>query len=206
MCGITSQLYDKYVFNANHDAYVTIFLYEVNSRTKVPSHKTININKPVEQISVAKKPERQISTRLRFSIKKTSTVHEKTTLLDLVLAKVDCEPPHDSNADITNPHECKQTLNVSASTLNVSASTLNFKAGSRCSDTSLQELKLLFNPMYEEYFNKGTHDVFKSFALSDNLQQLDTPPTLNVQPTLEPITPTTNVIVEENNNDQAEDA
>nr|GEY30654.1 hypothetical protein [Tanacetum cinerariifolium] len=28
--------------------------------------------------------------------------------------KVDCEPPHGSNADITNPHECKETLDVNA--------------------------------------------------------------------------------------------
>ncbi|GKF57179.1 hypothetical protein Tco_0170716, partial [Tanacetum coccineum] len=51
----------KCVFNANHDSCVTKFLKEVNSRAKVPSNKTANRNKPVEQISVAKKPERQIS-------------------------------------------------------------------------------------------------------------------------------------------------
>ncbi|GKD04178.1 hypothetical protein Tco_1179152 [Tanacetum coccineum] len=68
----------KCVFNANHDHSVTKFLKEVNSRAKVASHKTTNINKPVEQISIAKKPKRQIPTGHRFSIKKTSTVHEKT--------------------------------------------------------------------------------------------------------------------------------
>ncbi|GKA70319.1 hypothetical protein Tco_0776383 [Tanacetum coccineum] len=35
--------------------------------------------------------------------------------------KVDSEPPNGSNEDITNPYECDQTLNVSASTLNLSA-------------------------------------------------------------------------------------
>ncbi|GKG05753.1 hypothetical protein Tco_0325839, partial [Tanacetum coccineum] len=60
--------------------------------------------------------------------------------------------------------------------------------------------------MYEEYFNAGNQSVSKSFALSDNLQQQDTQPTLNVQPTLEPIIPPTNVNAEENNTDQAEDA
>ncbi|GKE91975.1 hypothetical protein Tco_1573070 [Tanacetum coccineum] len=69
----------KCVFNANHDACVTKFLNEVNSRAMVPSHKTTTRYKPVEQISIAKKLERQIPTRHRFSIKKTSTVHEKTT-------------------------------------------------------------------------------------------------------------------------------
>ncbi|GKF56689.1 hypothetical protein Tco_0167029, partial [Tanacetum coccineum] len=51
----------------------------VNSRAKVPSNKTTNRNKPVEQIRVATKPKRQISKGHRFSIKKTTTVHEKTT-------------------------------------------------------------------------------------------------------------------------------
>nr|GEY11989.1 hypothetical protein [Tanacetum cinerariifolium] len=48
----------KFVFNGNHDSCVTKFLKDVNSCAKVPSNKTTNKNKPVEQISVAKKPER----------------------------------------------------------------------------------------------------------------------------------------------------
>ncbi|GJV10275.1 hypothetical protein Tco_1351816 [Tanacetum coccineum] len=68
----------KCVFNANHDSCVTKFLNEVNSRAKVPSHKTTTRNKPVEQTRFAKKPERQIPKGHRFSIKKTSVVHEKT--------------------------------------------------------------------------------------------------------------------------------
>ncbi|GJT87416.1 retrovirus-related pol polyprotein from transposon TNT 1-94 [Tanacetum coccineum] len=35
--------------------------------------------------------------------------------------KVDTKPLNGSNEDITNPYECEQTLNVSASTLNLSA-------------------------------------------------------------------------------------
>ncbi|GKB00432.1 hypothetical protein Tco_0828425 [Tanacetum coccineum] len=68
----------KCVFNANHDSCVTKFLNEVNSRAKVPSYKTTTRYKPVEQTSVAKKPERQIPKRHKSSIKKTSVVHEKT--------------------------------------------------------------------------------------------------------------------------------
>ncbi|GJX71299.1 hypothetical protein Tco_0308470 [Tanacetum coccineum] len=68
----------KCIFNANHDSCVTKFLNEVNSRAKVPSHKTTTRNKPVEQTRFAKKPERQIPKGHRFSIKKTSVVHEKT--------------------------------------------------------------------------------------------------------------------------------
>ncbi|GJU49705.1 integrase, catalytic region, zinc finger, CCHC-type containing protein [Tanacetum coccineum] len=48
-------------------------------------------------------------------------------------------------------------------------------------DTSLHDLELLFSPMYEEYFNTGKQSVSQSFALSNNLQQQDTQPTLNFE-------------------------
>ncbi|GJW30257.1 retrovirus-related pol polyprotein from transposon TNT 1-94 [Tanacetum coccineum] len=208
----------------------------------------MNRNKTVEQISIAKKPKRQISIGLRFSNKKTSTVNEKTTtprsclrwkptgrifktvglrwvptgkIFTSSTTKVDSESLHGSNAYITNPHECKQTLDVSADTLNLSAElriqdnineptisklVLNVFPPADTIDPSLQELKFLFSPMYEEYFNVGNQSVSKSSALSDNLQQQDTQPTLNVQHTLEPIIPPINVNAEENNNHQAEDA
>ncbi|GJX76388.1 retrovirus-related pol polyprotein from transposon TNT 1-94 [Tanacetum coccineum] len=70
---------------------------------------------------------------------------------------------------------------------------------------SLQELDLLFSPLYKEYFTTGNQSVSKPFALSDNSQQQDTQPILNVQSTLEPNTPPTSVNVEETIIDQAED-
>ncbi|GJW48144.1 hypothetical protein Tco_0079790 [Tanacetum coccineum] len=124
----------KCVFNANHDSCVTKFLNEVNSRAKVPSNKTTNKNKPVEQTSFAKKPERQIPKGHLFSIKKTFVVHEKTMtprsclrwkptgkifktvglrwvptgkIFTSSTTKVDSKPPNGSNDDITNPYECK---------------------------------------------------------------------------------------------------
>ncbi|GJX00660.1 hypothetical protein Tco_0184573 [Tanacetum coccineum] len=114
---------------------------EVNSRAKVPSNKTTNRNKPVEQTSFAKKPERHIPKGHMFSIKKTSIVHEKTMtprsclkwkptgkifktvglrwiptgkIFTSSTTKVDSEPPNGSNKDITNPYKCEQTLNVIA--------------------------------------------------------------------------------------------
>ncbi|GKB00715.1 hypothetical protein Tco_0828708 [Tanacetum coccineum] len=138
----------KCVFNANHDTCVTKFLNEVNSRAKVPSNKTTNRNKPLEQTSVAKKPKRQIPKGHRFSIRKTSIVHEKTMtprsclrwqptgkifktiglrwvptgkIFTSSTTEVDSEPTNGSNADITNQYECEQTLDVSAGTLNLSA-------------------------------------------------------------------------------------
>nr|GEX29635.1 hypothetical protein [Tanacetum cinerariifolium] len=139
----------KCVFNANHDHCVTKFLNEVNSRAKVPSNKTMNRNKPVEQISVVKQPVRHILKGYRFSIKKTSVVHEKTMTprsylrwkptgkifktVDLrwvptgkiftsSTTKVDSEPTNGSNADITNQYECEQTPDVSAGSKSCSSS------------------------------------------------------------------------------------
>nr|GEV08934.1 reverse transcriptase domain-containing protein [Tanacetum cinerariifolium] len=116
-------------------------LKEVNSRAKIPSNKTTNINKPVEQISVPNKQERQIPTGHRLSIKKTFVVQKKTTtprsclrwiptcrifktvglrwvstgkIFTSSTTKVDSEPPNGLNAYITNQYECEQTLDVSA--------------------------------------------------------------------------------------------
>ncbi|GJS03133.1 hypothetical protein Tco_0319641 [Tanacetum coccineum] len=116
----------------------------------VPSNQTTNRNKPIEQRSVAKKPERQIPKGHRFLIKKTSVVHEKTMtprsclrwkltgkifktvslrwipigkIFDSSTTKVDSEPTNGSDEDITNQYEYEQTLDVSACTLNLSACT-----------------------------------------------------------------------------------
>ncbi|GJW58495.1 hypothetical protein Tco_0105226 [Tanacetum coccineum] len=140
----------KCVFNANHDHCVTKYLNEVNSHDKVPSNKTTNRNKPAEQISVTKKPERHISKGHRFSITKTSVVHERTMtprsclrwkptgkifktvglrwvptgkIFNTSTTKVDSEPTNGSDEDITNQYEYKQTLDVSAGTPNLSAGT-----------------------------------------------------------------------------------
>ncbi|GJU78008.1 hypothetical protein Tco_1275078 [Tanacetum coccineum] len=132
----------KCVFNANHDAYLTKLLKEVNSCAKIQSHETRNSKKPVDQKSHTQKPGRQIFTVHRFSPNKTSAVYEKTSprsnlrwkptgrifksvglrwiptgkLFDSCTSKVDSEPPHGSNVDIPHIHECKQTLDVSAGT------------------------------------------------------------------------------------------
>ncbi|GJV30460.1 hypothetical protein Tco_1386908, partial [Tanacetum coccineum] len=98
----------------------------------------------------AKKPERQIPKGRRFSIKKTSVVHEKTMtpisclrwkptgkifktvclrwvpsgkIFTSSTTRVDSEPTNGSNDDITNQYECEQTLDFSAGTLSLSAGT-----------------------------------------------------------------------------------
>nr|GEX02993.1 integrase, catalytic region, zinc finger, CCHC-type, peptidase aspartic, catalytic [Tanacetum cinerariifolium] len=131
---------DKCVFNANHTACITKLLKEVNSRAKIQSHKTRDHNKPVDQKSHTQIPRRQIFTRHKFSPNKTSTVYEKISprsdlrwkptgrifksvglrwlptgkLFDSCTNKVESEPPHGSNIDISKIHECKQTLDLSA--------------------------------------------------------------------------------------------
>ncbi|GKA72611.1 hypothetical protein Tco_0778827 [Tanacetum coccineum] len=74
----------KCVFNANHDSCVTKFLNAVNLRAKVPSHKITTRYKPIEQTSVAKKPERQIPIGHRWV--PTGKIFTSST------TKVDSEP------------------------------------------------------------------------------------------------------------------
>ncbi|GJZ22877.1 retrovirus-related pol polyprotein from transposon TNT 1-94, partial [Tanacetum coccineum] len=69
---------------------------------------------------------------------------------------------------------------------------------------SQQELDLLFGPLYDEFFNAGTSSVNKSSSPTDNSKQQDTPPTMNIQSSTEPTTPT-NVNAEENNKNQVAD-
>nr|GEV46226.1 hypothetical protein [Tanacetum cinerariifolium] len=128
----------KCVFNTNHDAGLTNFPIEVNSRIKVQSSKTRNNIKPVEKITNVIKPKRWISRGYRVSLSKSFALHEKLNTLRSCFSwkptgkifktagfrwiptrnmftdcttKVDSEPLNGSNDDITNPYECDQTLN-----------------------------------------------------------------------------------------------
>ncbi|GJT90028.1 hypothetical protein Tco_1078873 [Tanacetum coccineum] len=135
---------EKCVFNANHDDCITKFLKKVNSRAKVQSLKTRNINKPVEPKSHTQKPGRQIAIGQRFSLNKSSDVREKPNTTRSCLrwiptgrifktaglrwiptgkmftdstTKVDSEPPNGSNEDITNLYEFQASiLNVNKMT------------------------------------------------------------------------------------------
>ncbi|GJS13956.1 hypothetical protein Tco_0408428 [Tanacetum coccineum] len=147
----------KCVFNANHDACITNFLKEVNSRAKVQSNKTRNRNKPVEQKRHTHKLVRQIFIGCRFSPNKTFAVYEKASprsdlrwtttgrifnivglrwvptgkILAYCTSKDDIELTHGSNVDIPNIHERKQTLDLSAGTsINVQKEqSFDFSAG-----------------------------------------------------------------------------
>nr|GEV28014.1 retrovirus-related Pol polyprotein from transposon TNT 1-94 [Tanacetum cinerariifolium] len=201
--------------NSRNDSCVTKFLKEVNSRAKVPSNKTTNRNKPVEQISVPNKQERQIPIGYRFSIQKTSIMQKKTMtprsclrwkptgkifktvglrwvptgkIFTSSTTKVDSEPLNGSNANITNQYECEQTLDVSADYDNLDPvpQRQDVSSSADADVPSQQELNLLFGPLYDEFFNAGSN------------------PSTNIQSTSAPSTHT-NVHAEENNNDQAEE-
>ncbi|GJW74653.1 hypothetical protein Tco_0134023 [Tanacetum coccineum] len=169
------------VFNANHDACITKLLKEVNSHAKIQSHKTRNSNKPVDQKSHTQKPGRQIFTRHGFSPNKTFDVYEKTSPRS-DLSKDDSEPTHGSNVDIPNIHDCKQTLDLSASTslTGQQKQRIDFSVEVSSTDTivmtSMIELGSLSGPFFDEYFNGENQVVTKSSIVttadaSDKRQQ-----------------------------------
>nr|GEV30700.1 hypothetical protein [Tanacetum cinerariifolium] len=141
-------------------------------------------------ITAVPKADHSKNSRHRFSPNKTFVVYEKTSprsnlrwkptgrifkyvglrwiptgkLFYFCTSKVDSEPPHGSNVDIPNIHECKQTLDVSAGTsINVQKE--------RSLDLSA-ELESLFGPSLDEYFN-GENKVVSKFSAdtSDKRQQ-----------------------------------
>ncbi|GJU86522.1 hypothetical protein Tco_1294068 [Tanacetum coccineum] len=160
---------------------ITKFLKEVNSRAKVQSPKTRNNNKLVEPKSHTQKPGRQMAIGQRFSLNKSSAVHEKPNtprsclrwiptgrIFKLVslrwiptakmfidsTTKVDSEPPNGSNEDITNPYEYDQTLNVSAGTLNLSVGLVPQSPSPTPNvPPTKNDWDSLFCPMFDEYFN-----------------------------------------------------
>nr|GEW68101.1 hypothetical protein [Tanacetum cinerariifolium] len=165
---------EKCVFNANHDACVTKFLNEVNSRTRKPSHKTTTRYKPVEKTSNTKKSLEQIPAGHMFSTTKSSIVQKKTNnhrsclmwiltgrvfkivglrwiptrkIFTSSTTKVGSKPPNGSNEDITNIYECKETLNASAGLLQ------NISSPTPAVPPIKNEWDSLFQPMFDEYFN-----------------------------------------------------
>nr|GEV17757.1 retrotransposon protein, putative, unclassified [Tanacetum cinerariifolium] len=70
--------------------------------------------------------------------------------------------------------------------------------------SSQQELDLLFGSLYDEFFNEGTSSVNRSSSPTDNSNQRDTPPKMNIQSTTIPKIPTS-ANAEEKNDYQAED-
>nr|GEY81599.1 Gag-Pol polyprotein [Tanacetum cinerariifolium] len=80
----------------------------------------------------------------------------------------------------------------------------NVSPSADTSAPSQQELDLLFGPLYNEFFNVGSLSVNNSSSPNVNSAKKDMQPSTNIHPTSETIT-LTNVNVEENNDNQAED-
>ncbi|GKF26864.1 hypothetical protein Tco_0082758 [Tanacetum coccineum] len=72
-------------------------------------------------------------------------------LFNYCTRKVDSEPPHGSNVDISNSHECKQTLDLSAGTL--------------C-DVNKENLRICYSVLVDEYFNGENQVVLKPSAVT----------------------------------------
>nr|GEW46525.1 hypothetical protein [Tanacetum cinerariifolium] len=120
---------------------------------------------------------KNISKGYRISLNKSSAVHEKPNTLRSCLRKkptgrifktdglrwiptgkmftdsttnVDNEPPNGLNKDITNPYECKQTLNVSAGLVT------NPIPQQPCNPPKRDDWDRLLQPMFDEYFSPPT--------------------------------------------------
>ncbi|GJW41134.1 hypothetical protein Tco_0066979 [Tanacetum coccineum] len=135
----------KCVFNADHDACVTNFLRDVNSRAKfsVVHEKT---NTPTSCLRW--KPMGRIFKTIGLIWVPTGKLFASS------ITKVDSEPPHGSNPDISNPHECIQTLDISACTLNLDAGLVpNSVSSTPYVPPCKKDWDILFQPMFDEYFN-----------------------------------------------------
>ncbi|GJR93612.1 hypothetical protein Tco_0265786 [Tanacetum coccineum] len=91
-------------------------------------------------------------------------------LLDSCTSKVDSEPPYGSNTYITNPHECKQTLDLSAYTsINVQKEqTLHLSAASHHNVNKSSYIR------YDSYdvndrFGKSIRSLFDGYFNGENL-------------------------------------
>nr|GEU52168.1 hypothetical protein [Tanacetum cinerariifolium] len=194
---------EKCVFNANHDHCVTKFLNEVNSRAKVPSNKITNRNKLIEQISVAKKPKRQIPKGHRnHGFKEFSSDEHAMTYEQHGLGL----KPH-VETSVANDTSGLVPQRKKASGYDNSGPVPQLKNVSPSADTTVpsqQELDNLFGPLYDEFFTAGTSSVNNFSSPTDNSKQQDTTPATNIQSSTEPTNPT-NGNAKENNDNQAED-
>ncbi|GJV64385.1 hypothetical protein Tco_1475213 [Tanacetum coccineum] len=93
----------KCVFNANHDSCITKFLKESSTVYEKPSPRS----------GLRWKPTGRIFETVGLRWIPTGKLFASST------TKVNSEPPHGSTTDITNPYECEQTINVSASFINL---------------------------------------------------------------------------------------
>ncbi|GJY76760.1 hypothetical protein Tco_0481876 [Tanacetum coccineum] len=138
----------KCVFNANHDACITKFLKEIFIGHSFSPNKSFDVYKKTSPRSCLRwKPTGRIFNTVGLRWVPTGKIFTSNT------TKIDSKPPNGSNEDITNPYECKQTLNVNASTLNLSAGLVsNPSSFTLYSPPTKKDLDILFQPLFDEYF------------------------------------------------------
>ncbi|GJU32191.1 hypothetical protein Tco_1175780 [Tanacetum coccineum] len=221
---------DKCVFNFNYDACVSKFIINVNARTKKPKLVPISTRKPTKNANQFVATPHKKSVASETNIQKSKShfrmLYEKTNsrctkhmtgnlklLCDFVekyLGTVRFR--NDQFAPILGYGDLVQG-NVTIKMVYY-AEGLNhnlFSISQFCDadlETSVHNSTKLRIPDYNNEpssLKLVLNVVPTSFDLSDNLQQKDTQPTLNVQPTLELIIPPIDVNAKENNTDEAED-
>ncbi|GJQ98143.1 hypothetical protein Tco_0009282 [Tanacetum coccineum] len=161
----------KCLFYANHDVCITKLLKEVNSRTKIQSHKTRNRNKPVDQKSYTHKPGRQIFIGHRFSLNKTSDVYEKTSPRSDLRWK-----PTSIIFKSVGLRWIPTGKLFDSCTSKVDSTSINVQK-EQSLDLSA-ELESLFGHLFDEYFNGVNQVVSKAFTVT----AADTPDKRQQQP------------------------
>nr|GEW75726.1 copia protein [Tanacetum cinerariifolium] len=119
---------------------------ETRNNSKNMSRFSLNDTVHNHHLEEAKKKTHEISKNSRPSVVPTGKIFTSST------TKVDRKPLNGSNEDITNPYECKQTLNVSVAEKTYS---------------SQQELDFLFSPLFKEYFTAGNQT--KGYAQEEGI-------------------------------------
>nr|GEZ48277.1 retrovirus-related Pol polyprotein from transposon TNT 1-94 [Tanacetum cinerariifolium] len=159
----------KCVFNANHDAYTTKFLKEVNSRVKIQSPRTKNSNKPVEPKIHIQKPGRQIVTGHRFPPNKSSDVHEKTNTLRSCLRWIPTDRIFNTPPEVIALIAEVVALEPAASISSPSSTTVDQDAPSPSnSQTSLETQSLVISNDVEE----ENHDLNVAYMNNDPLDAI----------------------------------
>ncbi|GJZ68378.1 integrase, catalytic region, zinc finger, CCHC-type containing protein [Tanacetum coccineum] len=224
----------KCVFNSIHDARVSKFLNDVNARSKKPPVVPIRPRRPIRKVnqSVATPPKKIVASdsTIQKSRSYYRVLYEKTIWFgndqfapilgygDLVQGNITIKRVYyveGLNHNLFSVGQfCDADMEVAfrKSTCYIrdlqGNDLLMGTRGSGLYTIALQE-SCLPTPIF--FLAKvSPTQAWKSkcvfLSLSDNHTQQDTQPTVDVQPTTEPTTPTKNVNAEENNNDQAEDA
>ncbi|GKF35969.1 hypothetical protein Tco_0112727, partial [Tanacetum coccineum] len=143
---------------------------------KIQSHKTRNSNKPIDQKSHTQKPGRQIFTEHRFSPNKTSVVSEKTSPRSDLRWKTTGRifKSEGLSASTSINVQKEQSLDLSAGTLcNVNKENLRPRTTMSTevhqaaeTVTTPNELDVLFDHLFDEYFNGENQVVLKSSAVT----------------------------------------